>query len=622
MIRGTVCRGLLLSLLVVGPALRCAAADEVQVVSQKAAQRFVGGEAQVVPAFQKASEWIQHHLWVETEFDSDGDGRRDRMHVDVTRPKQTDTEGLKVHVIYESSPYFSGTGASGAQFFWDPRQPLGKPQKKHAVPPAIEFQKDLGMISDSHVTDWVPRGFAVVHSSSPGTGRSQGCPTVGGLNESLAPKAVIDWLNGRAKGFSSPDGDEQVQATWATGKVGMTGTSYNGTIPLAAATTGVEGLEAIIPVAPNTSYYHYYRSHGLVRHPGGYMGEDIDVLYNFINSGDPKIRTYCDCEVREKVMLAEIDRTTGDYNAFWAGRDYLNQLAPLKAATLMAHAFNDWNVMPEHSVRIYEAIKAKGVPAQAYFHQGGHGGPPPLKQMNRWFTRYVCGVQNDVEKDPKSWIVRETASRGAPDSYADYPHPESGIVTFRPEKGGVAVGKLLRGSLQSDAPKQGPETLIDNFSFGGATLAKAEWTQHRLMYATPTLKQSVHLSGTATIRIRVASSRATANLSVWLVSLPWTDSRVITDDVITRGWADPQNHRSLSESEPLEPGKFYDLTFTLQPDDQVIRPGEQIGLMIFSSDRDFTLWPDPGTELTVDLDHTELDLPIVGGEASWLQAVE
>ncbi len=114
----------------------------------------------------------------------------------------------------------------------------------------------------------------MVHSSSPGTGLSQGCPTIGGDNESLAPKAVIDWLNGRAKGFTSLDGDEEVKAYWCTGKVGMTGTSYNGTLCLAAATTGVDGLEAIIPVAPNTSYYHYYRSYGLVRHPGGYMGED------------------------------------------------------------------------------------------------------------------------------------------------------------------------------------------------------------------------------------------------------------------------------------------------------------------------------------------------------------
>ena len=86
----------------------------------------------------------------------------------------------------------------------------------------------------------------------------------------------------------------------------MTGTSYNGTLPLAAATTGVDGLEAIIPIAPNTSYYHYYRSNGLVRHPGGYMGEDIDVLYDFINSGDPERREYCNCEVRDEEMRQEL----------------------------------------------------------------------------------------------------------------------------------------------------------------------------------------------------------------------------------------------------------------------------------------------------------------------------
>ena len=191
----------------------------------------------------------------------------------------------------------------------------------------------------------------MVHSSSPGTGWSQGCPTVGGDNESLAPKAVIDWLNGRAKGYTTPDGDEEVTADWCTGKVGMTGTSYNGTLALAAATTGVEGLEAIIPVSPNTSYYHYYRSNGLVRSPGGYLGEDIDVLYDFINSGDPSKRDGCDCGVRDTLMAGGFDRVTGDYNDFWAGRDYLNDLGPLRAATLMAHGFNDWNVMPEHSVR-------------------------------------------------------------------------------------------------------------------------------------------------------------------------------------------------------------------------------------------------------------------------------
>ena len=122
----------------------------------------------------------------------------------------------------------------------------------------------------------------------------------------------------------------------------------------------------------------------------------------------------------------------------------------------------------------------------------------------------------------------------------------------------------------------------------------------------------------------LTSSKPAVNLSVWLVSLPWTERRntKITDNLITRGWADLQNHRSLTESEALVPGRFYELGFDLQPDDQVIAKGQQIGLMIFSSDKDFTLWPTPGTELTVDLDATTLTLPVVGGAEAFAAAVQ
>ena len=40
-----------------------------------------------------------------------------------------------------------------------------------------------------------------------------------------------------------------------------------------------------------------------------------------------------------------------------------------------------------------------------------------------------------------------------------------------------------------------------------------------------------------------------------------------------------------------------------------------------SSDRDFTLWPKPGTELTLDLDGTSLRLPVVGGRNWFEEAV-
>lgn len=584
-------------------------AQESSNESDKAVPRFEDGQAQVVEAFQDPTQWIREDLWVETEFDTDGDGELDRMHVSVCRQKQTESEGLKVAAVYVSSPYFTGTGSNDRQFFWDPKNEVGESPKERPIPPPIKARIRRPLISMSHIMDWVPRGFAVVHSCSPGTGLSQGCPTVGGINESLAPKAVVDWLNGRAAGFKTPDGDEQVKAHWCTGKVGMTGTSYNGTIPLAAATTGVEGLEAIIPIAPNTSYYHYYRSNGLIRHPGGYMGEDIDVLYDFINSGDPEKREYCDCNVRDKEMAEGHDRVTGDYNEFWAGRDYLNQLEKVKAAVLMAHAFNDWNVMPEHSVRIYSALKKKGVPTQAFFHQGGHGGPPPMELMNRWFTRYLYDVENGVEEDPKSWIVREGKRRTEPTPYPDYPHPGAELVPMYLNQGGQNSGLL---TLKPSAD-QGTEVLVDDVAKTGADLAAADSSEHRLLYVTPELQEDLHLSGTSKLSIRLASSKPAANLSVWVVSLPWQEGGKITDNIITRGWADPQNYRSLTESEPLKPGKFYELSFDLQPDDQVIPKGQKIGVMIFSSDRDFTLWPKAGTQLTVDLDQTVIEMPVLGG---------
>ena len=594
-------------------------AQEKPVTVEKTVPVFLNGEAQIVDGFKDPQKWIKHDLWVETEFDTDGDGKKDRMHVDVTRPYQTDTEGLKLPVIYETSPYFAGTAGNDKRFFWNPRHEIGAVPPKRINPPEVKRVGTRPVISNSQINTWVPRGFIVVHSSSPGTGLSDGSPTVGGDNESLAPKAVIDWLNGRANGYTTPDGNEKVVAYWTTGKVGMTGTSYNGTLPLAAATTGVDGLEAIIPDAPNTSYYHYYRSNGLIRHPGGYMGEDIDVLYDFIHSGKEERRAYSNSVIRDKEMAEGMDRIKGDYNDFWAGRDYFNDLKPLKAAVLLSHGLSDWNVMPEHSIRIYEALKAKGVPAQLYLHQGGHGGPPPLPMMNRWFTRYLFGIQNGVEKDPKSWIVRENDQRDKPTPYADYPNPDA-----NPVKLFLTAGGIEKGSLAASKPsKQGKETLVDNFSFSGTALAQADITNHRLIYATPLLTSPVHISGTAKITVKLACNKKAANLSVWLVALPWTEGRQpkITDNLITRGWADPQNYKSLRESKPLVPGKFYEISFDLQPDDQIIPAGKQIALMIFSSDKDFTLWPNPGTELTIDLDGTSITLPVVGGAEAFNKAI-
>jgi X-Pro dipeptidyl-peptidase len=350
------------------------------------------------------------------------------------------------------------------------------------------------------------------------------------------------------------------------------------------------------------------------------LGEDIDVLYDFIHSGKEENRARNNKIVRDTEMANGMDRASGDYNDFWAGRDYLNQMKPMKAALLMSHGFNDWNVMPEHSYRISKRTKEMGIPTQIYYHQNGHGGPPPMKMMNRWFTRYLHGIDNGVEKDARAWIVRENDNRRTPTAYQEYPNPNAKPVVLHLGVGGNKIGKLTRNNVNTKEK----ETLIDNYTFSAESLAQTKNSNHRLLYVTSTLKKDLHLSGLPSITIKAASSKPAVNLSVYLVSLPWNMNKgtKITDNIITRGWADLQNHSSLTNGSALKPGAFYKMSFDFQPDDQIIKKGQQIGLMIFSSDSEYTILPEPGTKLTVDLKETIITLPIVGGNAAFKQAID
>jgi X-Pro dipeptidyl-peptidase len=598
----------------------------------RAAPVFANGMAQVVPAFQDTSQWIRQNLWVETDFDSDRDGKPDRVHVDVTRPGQTQTEGLKVAVVYSSSPYFANTAADFVG--WDVKHELGQEPPKRGPMPSPAYQGDRTRISNQLVNTWVPRGFAVVHSEGSGTGRSQGCPTIGDEPERTAMRFVIDWLNGRARGFSTPTGSEQVRADWSTGKVGMIGVSYEGTLPLAAATTGVDGLEVVIPISPNTSYYHYYRANGLVRSPGGYIGEDVDVLYDYVASGDTATRPTCDRLWKQGAFAGPKgqDRASGDYNDFWEARDLRPHLKNVTAAVVLVHGLNDYNVMPSHSVRIYEELRRLGKKASLILHQGGHGGAPLPDVTNMLFSHYLYGVNNGVDQLAPFWTYRPAAVPvpGRPpidaQSFASYPVPGSAPVTLYGSRGGNGIGGL------ATRPGTGLESLVDTVAISGSANASRPQSSTRLLYATAPLADTVHLSGTVRVTLRVASNKPAANLSVWVVTLPYDSAAIGSQGragVVTRGWADIQNHKALTTGgnysskapgEPLVPGKFYDVTFDLEPDDQIIPAGKQIAVMLMSSDREFTLWPAPGTQLTVDLAKSTFTLPIVGGTAALANA--
>ena len=225
-----------------------------------------------------------------------------------------------------------------------------------------------------------------------------------------------------------------------------------------------------------------------------------------------------------------------------------------------------------------------------------------------------------MENYSKAWIVREYDKQQNPTPYKAYPNPEAKQVVFYLKSNDAKYGKLTLDKSNG----MGKETFSDNALISATALAQANSSQHRLLYVSDILKEDIHISGLPSISVKAASSKAAVNFSVYLVSLPWNKNKgaKITENIITRGWADLQNHASLTKSSPLVPGKFYSIKFDLQPDDQIIKKGQQIGLMLFSSDSEYTISPKPGTELTIDLMETKLSIPIVGGKNAYKKAID
>jgi X-Pro dipeptidyl-peptidase len=83
--------------------------------------------------------------------------------------------------------------------------------------------------------------------------------------------------------------------------------------------------------------------------------------------------------------------------------------------------------------------------------------------------------------------------------------------------------------------------------------------------------------------------------------------------MVTRGWLDPQNRSGPAHGRRVERGRTYRLRWDLQPDDHLFEAGHRIGLVVVSTDHDYTMRPDPGTRLSLKPRGSRLILPLVQG---------
>jgi hypothetical protein len=210
-------------------------------------------------------------------------------------------------------------------------------------------------------------------------------------------------------------------------------------------------------------------------------------------------------------------------------------------------------------------------------------------------------------------VVSLGCNSANPTPYVEWPDPTSSEVALH-----LTPGAPTRGGLTlARAPDTPTETLTDDASIAAITSANTASSNVRLIYQTPPLTQPVRISGTPTVSLQLAFSSAKANVTAALVSYPPTGNGTI----LTRGWIDPANRNTDWADNPVRPGRMYRMDFDMQPKDSVVPAGNRLAVMIVSSDRDFTIRPAAGTELTLDLADSSLTIPVVGGTNALAAAI-
>ncbi|MGK5733482.1 Xaa-Pro dipeptidyl-peptidase [Streptomyces sp. URMC 124] len=588
-----------------------------------------GKESTPVYSYDRA---IRESVWVDTRVDADGDGRSDRVAVDVIRPREAAEQGRRVPVVMDASPYYSccGRGNESQKKTYDAQgRPVGFP-----------------LYYDNY---FVPRGYAVVLVDLAGTNRSDGCVDIGGRSDVQSAKAVVDWLNGRARGYATRGGRAPVTAGWTTGAVGMIGKSYDGTIANAVAATGVEGLKTIVPIGAISSWYDYYFAQGAALYDGG-----PDGLSDAIES--PGARGRCQAVQRE---LVEGAPRNGDRTALWEARDYVKDAGNVRASVFAVHGMQDLNVRSKHFGQWWDALAGNGVERKVWLSQAGHVDPFDFRReawvptLHRWFDHYLLGYDNGVEREPMADVER------APDQWSTdrvWPPRDTRATTLRPAAGPVAgVGTL--------GLKPAPQGATAEFT-DDPKLSESDWsasidrsTPGKAGFVTPPLSRDLRLSGSSSVRLTVTPSTASAHLSAVLVDLGPAEIRdyaargegirtldertcwgsgnagdsacykrteaakaKVGHTVFSRGWADLGHWDGTGKGAPLTPGKPYAITLGLAATDHVVPAGHRLALIVAGTDAGLIEPASTTPHVTVDLRRTSATLPLVGGYAAYARA--
>ena len=392
------------------------------------------------------SSIVRYCVYVESDYDMDGDGKRDLVKAFIQVPRSAVEGSYKAATLYEARPYCAGVQADGYDHM---KEVESKEYRKFdfadldkevpaRIPEGTISAMDLALKADP--ADWyypdkgnnnsmvyenldnfnyyLVRGFAVVVSAGFGALGSDGFNYVGSEYERDAFKFVVEWLHGDRVAYADREGKIQTKADWSNGNVAMTGRSYAGTMPFAVATTGVEGLKTIVPVAGIADWYTQQNMQGAQRY---WPKEMLNSFLAYFCSSRYNDETLSEKQLDDiaafhhELSLQQL-KCGFDYDPeFWGAGNYRLHADQIKCSALIVHGFNDENVSTKQFEMMHTAFEQAGQTVKLLLHQGPHITPTmPNKNygilidgkfyddiVNEWISHYLYGVENSAEEMPE-----------------------------------------------------------------------------------------------------------------------------------------------------------------------------------------------------------------------------
>ena len=443
--------------------------------SEKKSPLFLNGRAQPIFPYTTGekedqdykyedSQIVRFPVYVETDYDTDADGKPDLVKAIVQLPKAVAQGDFKAATILEARPYVAGTLDEN----YVTLESLGLPtdgsydmKKLHSQPAKrqpVSSETTVEAAKKAKASDWyyyspyeyiydyedlnwydyfLVRGYAFISSAGLGTKGSEGFNTTGSDLEINAFKNIIEWVNGKRKAYTDKTSNVEIKADWATGNVAMTGLSWAGTTTFGVAATGVEGLKTIVPAAGIASWYDYFNSQGTQFGNAPYS--DLSWLSLYVSTRMLDQDDWAGIWQNYSNYINQLNKDQyahdRNYSDVWKERDYTLHPENLKTSALIVHGLNDDNVKTKHFELMYDALKKAGQDVKLYLHQGDHVYPAAMSRgygitangqdfydlLNTWLTHYLYGVDNQVESlpavlaqnnyDPSKWTSYDNWKR-------------------------------------------------------------------------------------------------------------------------------------------------------------------------------------------------------------------